>query len=267
VGALSNTGGYANTANGEVALFSNTIGYANTANGHGALYSNTTGVGNVAVGEVALANITGSHNIALGDAAGSSLVLGDNNIYIGHPGGSDAEFGVTRIGFEQNAAFIAGIYGATTGGPAIPVVIDSSGQLGTVSSSRRFKQDITPMEKSSEAILALKPVTFHYKTDKTTTPQFGLIAEQVAQVNPDLVIYDHDGKPYTVRYEAVNAMLLNEFLKEHKAFVTQQHNVEKLQAAVAQQEKQIDVLTAGLRKVSAQLELNKTAPQTVANSR
>ena len=114
------------------------------------------------------------------------------------------------------------------------------------------------MHKVSEAILALKPVTFQYKSDKKATPQFGLIAEEVAEANPDLVIYDSNGKPYTVRYDAVNAMLLNEFLKEHS-------RTEKLEATVARQEKQIEALTAGLQKVSAQLELSKLAPQTVFN--
>jgi hypothetical protein len=141
----------------------------------------------------------------------------------------------------------------TANNDAIPVVIDSAGQLGTSSSSARFKKEIKPMDQASEAILGLKPVTFHYKSDKTDTPQFGLIAEEVAQVNPDLVVRDADGEIYTVRYEAVNAMLLNEFLKEHRK--------------VEQLEKQIEALTAGLQKVSAQLELNKAAPQTVLNNR
>ena len=133
-----------------------------------------------------------------------------------------------------------------------------------MTSSARFKDDIKPMDNASESILALNPVTFHYKKqiDVNRTPQFGLVAEDVAKVNPDLVINGRDGKPYTVRYEAVNAMLLNEFLKEHKAFVTQQYNMEKLQATVAHQQKQIEALTAGLQKVSAQFELNKAATQT-----
>src|SRR5438094_2453719 len=127
-----------------------------------------------------------------------------------------------------------------------------------VASSERFKKDISTMEKASEAVLSLRPVTFHYKTDTKGTPQFGLIAEEVAKVNPALVLPDKEGKPYTVRYEAVNAMLLHEFLKEHRA-------VNELRATVAQQQKQLEALTTGLRKVSAQLELNKAAPQTVLN--
>jgi hypothetical protein len=162
------------------------------------------------------------------------------------------------------------------------VVVNSSGQVGVAPSSQRFKEAIKPMEKASEAILALKPVTFRYKhdLDPDGTPQFGLVAEDVEKVNPDLVARDEQGKPYTVRYEAVNAMLLNEFLKEHKAFVEEQRKVQELESTVARQEavaanqevafarqqKQIEALTAGLQKVSAQLELNKSAPRTVLNS-
>src|SRR5439155_15095930 len=137
-----------------------------------------------------------------------------------------------------------------------PVLVDSAGQLGTASSSRRYKTDIKPIDKASECILGLKPVSFRYKVHKDCTPQFGLIAEEVAEVNPDLVIYDRDGKPYTVRYDQVNAMLLNEFLKAH-------HQMQEQQAMIAKQQKQIEALTAGLQKVSTQIELNKPAPQTV----
>jgi len=149
------------------------------------------------------------------------------------------------------------------------VVIDSAGQLGTMSSSYRFKKDISTMEKSSEALLSLRPVTFHYKTDTKSTPQFGLIAEEVAKVNPDLVVRDKKDEIYTVRYDAVNAMLLNEFLKEHRKIQELEATVAKqqkdLQATSTHQQKQIEALTAGLQKVSAQLEASKSAPQTVAN--
>jgi len=134
----------------------------------------------------------------------------------------------------------------------VPVVIDSAGQLGTASSSRRYKTDIQTMDKVSEAILALKPVTFHYKSDNASTSQFGLIAEEVAAVNPNLVVRDKNGEIYTVRYDAVNAMLLNEFLKEHR-------KVEQLQ-------RQVEALTAGLQKVSAEVETSKPIPQTAMNS-
>src|SRR4029077_18447628 len=142
---------------------------------------------------------------------------GDVNIYIGNAGEA-SESSTIRIGNTGHLEiFIAGIRDVTTiNNDAIPVYIDSAGQLGTASSSRRYKTGIKPMDKASESILALKPVSFRYKVHKNATPQFGLIAEEVAEVDPDLVIYDHDGQPYTVRYEAVNAMLLNEFLKEHR---------------------------------------------------
>ncbi|PYJ26096.1 MAG: hypothetical protein DME91_00430 [Verrucomicrobia bacterium] len=157
------------------------------------------------------------------------------------------------------------------------MVIDSAGQLGTVSSSRRFKNEIKPMDKASEAIPALKPVTFHYKSDNTGTPQFGLIAEEVANMNPDLVVRDENGEIYTVRYDAVNAMLLNEFLKEHRKVEQQEATIVGLksmvaqqqrdfQTTIAQQQKQIEALTAGLQKVSAELELNKPVPEAVANN-
>jgi len=154
----------------------------------------------------------------------------------------------------------------------LAVAIDSSDHVGTVSSSRRFKDEIKPMDKVSEAILALKPVTFRYKKeiDPAGIPQFGLVAEEVEKVNPALVARDREGKPYTVRYEAVNAMLLNEFLKEHKAFVEEQRKVEELEATVAQQHKDFEAALADLKgqiqKVSAQLEVSKAAPQTVLNN-
>jgi len=142
-----------------------------------------------------------------------------------------------------------------------------------VSSSRRFKKEIKPMDTASEAILALKPVTFQYKSDKTNRPEFGLIAEEVAAVNPDLVVRDENGEIYTVRYEAVNAMLLNEFLKEHRKNEEQQATIARLkstdakqEATIANQQKQIEALTARLQKVSVQLELSKSAPQTVLNN-
>jgi hypothetical protein len=137
--------------------------------------------------------------------------------------------------------------------------VSDGGQLGTASSSQRFKKEIKPMDKASDAILSLRPVTFHYKTDTKGTPQFGLIAEEVAKVNPALVIPDKEGKPYSVRYDQVNAMLLNEFLKEHKT-------VQEQGAVIAHQQKQIEALTAGLQKVSAQLEVSKPAPHTVLNN-
>ena len=163
----------------------------------------------------------------------------------------------------DNTCFIGNIRGVTTiNTNALPVVIDAANQLGTMSSSARFKKEIKPMASASEAILALNPVTFHYKSDKTGTPQFGLIAEEVAAVNPNLVVRDENGEVYTVRYDAVNAMLLNEFLKEHRKV---EQLTKDFQSKLAQQQKQIEALTAGLQKVSAQLELSKPAPQVVNN--
>jgi hypothetical protein len=161
----------------------------------------------------------------------------------------------------SGTCFIGNIRGVTTqNANALPVLIDGAGQLGTASSSQRFKHDIKPMGKASEALLALEPVTFHYKSDSTNIPQFGLIAEEVAKVNPDLVVRDENGEIYTVRYDAVNAMLLNEFLKEHR-------KNEEHEATIARLEKQIQALAAGLQKVSVQLELSKPGPQTVLNDR
>ncbi len=160
---------------------------------------------------------------------------------------------------ESNACYIASIFGQTSA-TGIPVLVGSDNKLGTTISSKRFKEDIKPMEKASEAVLALKPVTFRYKKelDPQGIQQWGLVAEDVQKVNPALVALDKEGRPYSVRYDQVNAMLLNEFLKEHCT-------VNDLKATVAQQQKQIETLTAGLQKVSAQLEASKPAPQVVNN--
>jgi hypothetical protein len=240
---FSNTGGQGNTATGVEALSSNTTANFNTANGNSALSSNTTGGSNTAIGSTALANnMTGSGNIGLGNNAGANVITATDVTCIGNVGKD-----------VTDSCFISRIRGVQTqNANAIPVLIDSDGQLGTLSSSRRFKKEIKAMDKASEAILALEPVTFHYKGDNTSTPQFGLIAEEVAEVNPDLVVREADGKIYTVRYEAVNAMLLNEFLKEHRE--------------VQELKKQVAALTAGLQKVSAQLEASKPAPQVVNNN-
>src|SRR5437763_1651963 len=259
---LSNTAGGDNTANGVDALFSNTTGGGNTAVGAEALSSNTTGIQNTALGDLALdSNTTGSSNVAIGSHAGFNLTTGSNNIDIGNPGIA-TEAGIIRIGTvgTQTSTFIAGVSVSAIAGGA--VVVNNKGRLGVASSSQRFKDQIKPMEKASEAVLALRPVTFRYKpeVDPERAPQFGLVAEDVEKVNPDLVARDEQGKPYTVRYEAVNAMLLNEFLKEHRTVQEQEATIAQLKAAVAKQEattahqqKQIAALTAGLQKVSAQL--------------
>jgi trimeric autotransporter adhesin len=277
---FSNTTGSQNTANGLLALDRNTTGSQNTANGFQALYVNTTGYSNTANGFGALnGNVTGSHNIALGFEAGSNLTTGSNNIDIGSFG-VVAEANTIRIGIigTQTSTFVAGISGATVAG-GVGVIVDTNGHLGTVVSSERFKNGIKPMDKASEAILALKPVTFRYKheLDPDGIPQFGLVAEQVEKVNPDLVARDDQGKPYTVRYEAVNAMLLNEFLKEHRTVEEQKTTIGQLRADLAkqrkdfeatavQQQKEIKALAAGLQQVSNQLELKKPIPRVVADN-
>ena len=251
-----NLTGNSNTATGELALNINTTGNDNTATGVSALLSNTTGNRNVADGIGALLNnTTGSGNIALGEGAGGNLTTGNHNIDIGNRG-VVGEANTIRVGRQgtHSATFIAGISGAIVP-TGVAVIIDTEGHLGTVMSSARLKEAIKPMDKASEAILALQPVTFRYKhdLDPKGIPQFGLVAEEVQKVNPDLVACDEQGKPYTVRYEAINAMLLNEFLKEHKAFVEEQRKVQELEANAVRQQKQIEALSAGLQKVSAEL--------------
>jgi len=259
---FNSNSGLSNTAVGVNALFDNTAGDENTACGTAALFHNTEGAGNVAIGLNALFNnSTGSGNIALGDSAGLLLTSGDNNIYIGNKG-VVSESDTIRIGKKgtQNTTFIAGISGSTVANGA-GVIVGSNGKLGTIVSSERYKDGITPMGKTSEAILALQPVTFRYKAevDPDGTPQFGLVAEDVARINRNLVVFDEEGRPYTVRYEAVNAMLLNEFLKEHKV-------VQDLKAMVAHQNQQIDALTIGLQKVSARIECSDLTPQVVLSN-
>jgi hypothetical protein len=216
---FSNTTGDNNTALGSAALNINTTGASNTATGLEAMLNNTTGSFNTANGDNALVNNTiGSRNIALGTSAGSNLTTGNDNIDIGNSGVA-GEAGAIRIGTSgtQGATFIAGIRGVPVSGGQ-PVAISSNGRLGVKASSIRFKEVVKPMDKASEAILSLRPVTFRYKKelDPRGAPQFGLVAEDVAKVDPDLVMTDDQGKPFTVRYDEVNAMLLNEFLKEHQ---------------------------------------------------
>ncbi len=266
---LSNTTGFHNAAAGFQALLSNTTGNHNTADGDNALVHNTTGVFNTAVGGHALdQNITGSSNVALGFQAGFSIT-GSGNVCIGENiFGVAGESNVTRIGNIGSTAQANGVF----------VTVGAGGKLGFQVSSRRYKDDIKPMDKASEALFALKPVSFRYKQeiDPARSPDFGLIAEDVATVNRDLVARDDEGKIVTVRYQAVNTMLLNEFLKEHKKVEDQQASIAELKSTVAQQKKdfqatvahqqeQIEALTAGLQKVSAQLEAGKPAPRVVNN--
>ena len=264
----NNTTGFFNAANGVQALYGNTSGYDNTANGANALISNTTGLKNTATGAFALSNnTTGSSNIALGISAGTSLTTGSSNIDIGNSGvaGEATTIRIGTVGTQTNA-YMAGISGVTVAG-GVGVIVDSTGHLGTVTSSARFKDGIKPMDKASEAILALQPVTFRYKheLDPDSIPQFGLVAEQVEKVNPDLVARDDQGKPYTVRYEAVNAMLLNEFLKEHRKVESQDKRVQELETTVAQLKSELTKQATQIQKVSAQLAVDQSAPRVVAN--
>jgi trimeric autotransporter adhesin len=245
----SNTVGTYNTASGLQALYSNTTGRYNTANGVNALLSNRTGDSNTACGLNALRNNTlGGSNTALGTEAGSNVTTANNVICIGISGDN-----------QSNSCYINNIFLAPIDPDSGVVVgVDSNGKLGTVLSSKRFKDEIKPMDEASEALLALKPVTFRYKDYKGSKRQFGLIAEEVAEVNPDLVVRDKNGEIYSVRHEQINAMLLNEFLKEHR-------KVEKLEAKLAEQERKIEALTSGLQRVSAEIEMSKFAPTTVLN--
>jgi hypothetical protein len=260
---LSNTTGTSNTAMGEAALFSNTTGAFNTAVGAGVLLTNTTGNANTALGLDALSsNTTANNNTAIGEDALNSNTTGSGNTVVGRNSGFAVTtannvicIGASVAGANVNdSCYIGSIFGQTSS-DGTAVFINSNGKLGTTTSSRRFKEDIKAMDKASEALFSLKPVSFHYKKeiDPASTSQLGLVAEEVEKVNPDLVVRDKEGKPYSVRYDQVNAMLLNEFLKEHRK--------------VEQLEKQVEVLTAGLRRVSAQLETSKAAPQTVLNNR
>jgi hypothetical protein len=202
------------------------------------------GDNNTADGFQALgADTTGSFNIALGNNAGREVTTADDVICIGTVGAD-----------VSHSCYIGNIFNQPSPS-GLSVFVNRDGKLGTIMSSMRFKEDIKPMDKASEAILALRPVTFRYKKDldSTGTAQFGLVAEDVAKVNPDLVVRDKEGKPYSVRYDQVNAMVLNEFLKEHQAFVEQQRKLEQQDATIARQQKQIEALAAGLQKVNAQL--------------
>jgi hypothetical protein len=283
---FGNTTGSYNTANGYQALFNNTISGANTAVGYRALQNNTTDGFNTAIGDYALGSTTGSNNTAIGSEAGSNIT-GSNNIDIGN-NGVGGESSTIRIGDPSlTATYIAGIAGQTVGAGGTTCYVDNDGKLGVFLSARRFKTNIADMGAASEALLALRPVTFRYKPelDKTGIPQFGLVAEEVAQVNPDLVTHDAKGDICTVRYEAVNAMLLNEFLKEHKQLQEQEATILELKSTVAQQlkdfettisqqqntfqaklanqEEQIEALASDLQKVNAQIEVRRPAPQAV----
>jgi len=261
---LSNTTAENNTAIGTAALFNNTIGNFNTATGYQALLTNVGGQSNTAYGAGALLNNTGTGNIALGANAGLHLTTGFDNIDIGNTG-AIADDSTIRIGSGAAATFISGIFGVPIAGT--PVVVVSNGQLGVAPSSARFKDQINPMDKASEALLALKPVIFRYKKeiDPAGTRQLGLVAEDVERVNPDLVVRDKEGKPYSVRYDQVNAMLLNEFLKEHRKVEQQDRKLQKQEATTTELKKEIASLTATVKEQAAQIQ--KVSAQVEASSR
>ena len=249
----SNTTGSSNTATGYQALLHNITGTHNTANGFNALVSNTTGTVNTAIGNQTMqSNTTGNSNTALGTGAGSSVTTADHVICIGANHGANV----------SDSCYIGNIWNQPGGSQA--VYVNSEGKLGVQVSSRRFKDEIKPMEQTSEVIYGLNPVSFRYKPEiEPTRPVgFGLIAEDVEKISADLVTRGGDGKVNSVRHDAVNAMLLNEFLKEHRKV---EQLTKDFQSKLAEQQKQIEALSAGLQKVSAQLEVSEAAPQRVLN--
>jgi trimeric autotransporter adhesin len=267
---FSNFGGENNTANGAFALSSNDSGQDNTAVGNSALFANIDGFTNTAIGRDALVqNDHGNDNTAVGAEAGTSVRSGSGNVFIGA--------GMTGFGTaETDHTYIRNINTTSVSGVGSDFVTVNlaTGLLGHATSSRRYKEEIRPMNDASQALYRLKPVTYRYKKeiDQTQSPAFGLIAEEVAEVNPDLVARNAEGQPESVHYEMVNAMLLNEFLKEHKKVEDQQATIAELKSTVAQQQKGMEVLTAQpkeqaaqVQKVSAQVEMSKPAPQVVVN--
>ena len=270
--AAQNTTSNFNTAVGGYALQASAAGERNTAVGAGAIETGNAGNDNTAVGELAGNLISGNSNTCLGSSAGINQTNGEGGIYIGAQvqAGTAGEFEFIRIGNDTAFTFpydtyIAGIYGRPVGPSPLTVMCGSDGKLTANPSSQRFKHDIKPMDNASEAILALKPVSFLYNNDSTDTPWLGLIAEDVAKVNENLIVRDKEGKPFGVRYDQVNAMLLNEFIKEHKKAEAQQASIAELKSTVGILTAQLKEQAAQIQKVSAQLEVSKTAPQVVAN--
>lgn len=249
----NNSDGEANSAFGTGAMEFNSSGMDNVAVGTDALSSNTIGSGNTAIGTDALELSNGSDNLALGAFAGINQTTGSGNVYIGAH--------VAGVAGESDACYIASIFGQTSA-TGIPVLINSNNKLGTITSSKRFKEKISPMERASAVLYALKPVTFRYKKeiDPSSTPQFGLVAEEVEKVNPDLVVRDKEGKPYSVRYDQVNAMLLNEFLKEHAKVDAQQKQIDALMTQLKQQE-------ARIQKISDEIEMTTRNGRLAENNR
>ena len=274
---LNNESGFYNNAHGGLALTSNVDGSGNNAFGDGALGSNVSSFSNTAIGDFALAYSTGSRNTALGGLAGGSVTTGSDNIALGNGAGSNVTTAnnVICIGTAganvSNSCYIGQIYGTFNTAQSAVVYIDPDGRLGTGPSARRFKKDIADMGADSEVLLSMRPVTFHFKTPDTEKAgreisQFGLIAEEVAEVNPDLILRDKEGEIYSVRYDAVNAMLLNEFLKEHRKNEKQETTIAELKTEIASLSATVKEQAEQIQKVSAQLEMSKFAPQVVLNN-
>ena len=289
---LNNTTGAKNTANGALALFSNITGNSNTASGDGALFANNEGFNNTALGYNALLNnttagdnaavgttslfnnSTGEFNVAVGSQALYNNVSGGSNTAIGDSAGFNITgsgnvclgAGVNGVLGESNITRIRNVYESVA--TERPVYVTSDNRIGTLASSRRYKEQIKPMDQASEAIHSLRPVSFRYKkeVDPKQSLSFGLIAEEVATVSSDLVTSDREGKPQTVRYEAVNAMVLNEFLKQHRKIEKQQSTIQQQEATIARQQKQIDALNVGLQKVIAQLETSEAVRRTALDN-
>jgi len=250
---ISNTSGNTNSAFGTGALYANTTASLNSAFGFEALFNNTTGANNSAFGEGALFNLNGgANNLALGGLSGSALTgIEHDNIYLDNVGVA-GESQTTRIGTGQTATFIAGVSGRTSAS-GVAVFINTSGQLGTITSSRRFKHEIVDMGEESDLLMKLRPVAFYYKpeVDETQTRQYGLVAEEVAKVAPQLVVYDKDGAPQTVRYHFVNAMLLNEVQKQQRLVEEQQKISEEQEKTIARQQAEIQDMTTRLARLEA----------------
>ncbi len=265
---FSNTTGSYNTAAGSGALYYNIEGYYNTAAGDAALFYNRYGHRNTAAGYWALKNTSGSANIAVGFHAGLNLTTGENNIDIGSQGVA-AESGVIRIGTitdttsSQNATYIAGIYNTSVAG-GLEVVVNSNGQLGTVSSSERFKTDIESMDVNTAKLQQLRPVTFHYKTDSQGTLRYGLIAEEVAKVYPDLVVRDKHGRIDGVRYDELAPMLLNEVQKQEKKIDAQEKTNADQAAEIRDLKQQVAELNILKQEMRAALVALRSRDQLVA---
>jgi hypothetical protein len=304
---FSNQTGFQNNAFGAVALQFNVDGFGNTAMGDFALHDNVSGNENVAVGDQAMQNANGNNNTAvgaialpvttasdntavgrgaliacangnlnsaIGKNAGSGVTSGSSNTILGENAGAGITTAnnVICIGAElageniSNSCFIRNIFGGAAPSGA-SVLVSSNGRLGTVTSSRRFKEQIAPMDEASEALFALKPVTFRYKKeiDPKALLQFGLVAEDVQTIHPDLVVHDTEGRPYSVRYDQINAMLLNEFLKEHKTVQEQGAMIAELRDGIAKMNAMFKQQAAQIQKVSARIEATKPGPQVVLN--